>query len=253
MQELIKGAMERVALSITQTVSEVCCICGRPVEAPKDGIAVLENTANLKCDECRKQAEKDAARKIQYERHDRQERLLSEVPVAFQHTNRAKLPDPSKLDAAMRWKFGPRGLLFLGPTGCGKSRVMWELAKREVLAGKIVGHLSAYELTRYPAMLMQNDDSAQNFVEAFIKCDLLLLDDVFKAKATERIEEMIFAIIDERGSWERPCIVTLNDTGETLQKRLSGDRGPALVRRLREFCSTIQFESQNFRAMKEAL
>jgi len=145
------------------------------------------------------------------------------------------------MDAALKWQFGPRGLLLYGPTGCGKSRVAWEIARREVLSGRTFKCVNAFELSRYPSLLMMNGGEADSFARELASLDLLMLDDVFKAKPTERVEELLFAVIDERGQWERPCIITLNDTGETLSSRLSPDRGPALIRRLREYCQAIQF------------
>ena len=138
-------------------------------------------------------------------------------------------------------KLWVKGLLLYGSTGTGKSRCIWEVAKREVLAGRRVKWLNAYELSRYPSLLMLNGGEAEKFIAELVNADLLLLDDVFKTKLTERIEELLFAVIDERGAWERPCLVTLNDTGESLVGRLSQDRGAALIRRLRDYCIPIQF------------
>ncbi len=71
--------------------------------------------------------------------------------------------------------------------------------------------------------------------------DLLLLDDVFKGKLSDGLEQAIYSIISLRTENEKPTILTLNDVGETLLARMSPDRGPALVRRLREFCEMISF------------
>ncbi len=139
----------------------------------------------------------------------------------------------------MRWKFGPKGLVLFGPTGCGKSRIIWQIAQREILAGRKIKCVSSFEITRYPSLFMAENDAAGKFAESLVKAELLLLDDVFKAKATERVEELLFSVIDERGIWERPTLVTVNDTGETLTARLSSDRGPALIRRLRDYCQQI--------------
>jgi len=168
-------------------------------------------------------------------------KLLAEIRNSFKNTSREKLPNPEKLDVALRWQYGAKGLLVYGPTGAGKSRIIWEIAKREILNGRQIKNLNAYELTKYPSLLMAGNAEAVNFSDGLVNCDLLILDDVFKAKATERIEELLFSVIDERGAWERPCLVSLNDTGETLKERLSTDRGPALIRRLREHCVSLQF------------
>ena len=186
-------------------------------------------------------ADKEAESLSERRAKDNREELLSRIPVAFRNTERSRLPHPEKLDAALQWKFGAMGLLLYGPTGCGKSRVAWEVAKREILSGRSLKCLNAFELSRYPSLFMSDSNSATAFADELVRAQLLLLDDVFKAKPTERVEELLFAVIDERGQWERPCIVTLNDTGDTLTSRLSADRGPALIRRMREYCQTIKF------------
>ncbi len=196
---------------------------------------------DVHCDACEKVRYDRSAQRREEELQSRKAAILSRIPSAFLKTERDKLPHPEKLDAAMRWTFGSRGLLLYGATGCGKSRVAWEIAKREVLAGKSFKCVNAFELARYPSMLMADSAAAEAFASELVKIDLLMLDDVFKAKPTERIEELLFAVIDERGGWDRPCIVTLNDTGDTLTNRLSSDRGPALIRRLRDYCESLSF------------
>lgn len=196
---------------------------------------------DVKCKPCQKKHSDSVIGLERQLKEDNIAKSLEVIPTIFRKTERDKLPKPDKLDAALNWQFGPKGLLLYGPTGCGKSRVAWEVVKREILLGRNVRNLTALELSRYPSMLMADGQSASDFASKIIECTLLVMDDVFKAKPTERVEELLFSVIDERGQWERPCIVTLNDTGETLSSRLSTDRGPALIRRLREYCHSIQF------------
>ena len=217
----------------------LCSMCGRELEVSREQRARLANApagvgSTLKCLTCKRdELEAFNADKA------RREKSLSRIPKLFISTDRNKLPRPEKLDEALKWKFGEKGLLLHGPSGCGKTRIIWEIAKREIGAGRSVRNLNAYELTKYPSMVM--DGSAIAFGEDLVNVDLLILDDVFKAKATERIEELLFSVVDERGAWERPCLVSLNDTGETLRERLSSDRGPALIRRFRDYCSEVKF------------
>jgi DNA replication protein DnaC len=240
-----KEATKKALSQITQAVSEsediLCCICGTELILTPEARLRLGNFGNAKCLKCQREVldkfnEEQALREAKIKR-----RSLDMVPQLFRTTEREKLPKPEKLDAALNWKYGPKGLLLHGPTDCGKSRILWEVAKREIQLGRSVRGVSPYELTKYPAMIAAGDGSAIEFSDDLVQVGLLILDDVFKAKPTERIEELLFAVIDERGAWERPCLVSLNDTGETLKERLSTDRGPALIRRLRDYCIPIQF------------
>ena len=199
MPELVSGALQKLSLQITPNPSDLCCICGREIVVPEDSPLRQENSATWKCPDCeRSVAEKIAARK-KSEIESSRNKFLDQVPVSFRRTERGKLPFPEKLDAALNWNFGSRGLLLFGPTGCGKSRVIWEVAKREIGKGIKVRCLSAYELIRYPAMFMAGDDAAGKFAEELVEAQLLLLDDVFKAKPTERIEELLFTVIESGG------------------------------------------------------
>lgn len=70
---------------------------------------------------------------------------------------------------------------------------------------------------------------------------ILFFDDFGKLKMTERAEVELFGLIERRCANELPIIVTTNDTGDTLASRMSDNRGPAMIRRLREFCEPVQF------------
>ncbi len=216
-----------------------CSNCQKIIELPEDSIDRLR--FDRKCAECEQQERMAAAEKQNADETARRASLIAQVPTMFQDTCRSLLPFPERLDQALGWTFGARGLLLMGDCGVGKSRVAWEVAKREIMAGKRFKAVSAFSLSRFPALFMAGDDAAGRFADELVSVDLLLLDDVFKAKATERVEELLFAVIDERGSWGKPCLITLNDTAETLGERLSIDRGPALIRRLKEYCQIIGF------------
>lgn len=232
----MQQASEAIAANLTTPKASShrsCCECCATIELEPQSPRWHE--LDIRCDTCQS-AWLSKASSV-----PSREDALEVVPKTFRKTVRERLPHPEKLDMAMRWGYGPEGLLLYGPTGCGKSRVAWEIAKREISSGRRVKCVDGFELARYPAMFLNDSGKAQKFADELASVEILMLDDVFKAKATERVEELLFAVIDERGQWERPCIVTLNDTGETLTERLSSDRGPALIRRLRDYCQAIKF------------
>lgn len=238
----LKELPQTIPAANSENHAHVCCICGSVIILAKDDPRRFENSANLKCAQCSELQESLDAKAYEQAKADALERKLELIPAAFLKTDREKLPQPEKLDAALRWKFGDKGLLLFGPSGSGKSRVAWEVIKREVEKGRNFQFVTAFSLAQYPSLIMAGDGIAMEFAGRLAKADLLFLDDVFKAKPTERVEELLFAVIDERGMWGRPCIITLNDTGDTLSSRLSTDRGPALIRRLREYCEPIPFK-----------
>ena len=70
---------------------------------------------------------------------------------------------------------------------------------------------------------------------------LVVFDDFGKNRMSDRVEAEIFGVIERRMSHELPIIISTNDTGQSLESRLSPDRGAPLVRRLRECCESIAF------------
>jgi DNA replication protein DnaC len=69
---------------------------------------------------------------------------------------------------------------------------------------------------------------------------VLLLDDLGKAKMTERSELELFDLLEHRSSHELPIIWTANAGGAQLQQMLSPDRGEPILRRLSEFTKIIK-------------
>ena len=138
---------------------------------------------------------------------------------------------------------GARGLILLGETGRGKTRVAW-LVLREVLTSskrpilfKWFDAISfGHEIARH-----YREEDAEDWLGKVATADLVFFDDLGKLKMTERAEVELFGVIERRCAAELPVIVTTNDTGDSLASRMTDNRGPALIRRLREFCDPIQF------------
>ena len=160
-------------------------------------------------------------------------------PSAFREIDRDRLPDPGLLDRVLAWQFGAQGLSVFGRTGRGKTRCIWQVLRREYLAGRDVLALDGFELSKFPRMLMADGGEADEFLDAAAEAPILFLDDPFKCVFSPRIEEAIFSIVDRRTAWGKPIVLTTNDTGETLQQRVSVERGAALVRRLRDYSQQV--------------
>lgn len=169
-------------------------------------------------------------------------------PSLYQKTDTSKLPQ-EQLKKAMDWKYGSRGLILLGDTGKGKSRVAWSLLKRLLVDDKPLPDSRTsqnfvwFDATSFGHEIIRSyrDETADLWLDKVCTCPLVFFDDLGKLKLTERAEVELFGVIERRCASELPIIVTTNDTGDSLAARMSDNRGPAMIRRLREFCEPIQF------------
>jgi hypothetical protein len=215
-------------------LDKACHRCGTPFELPN----TPANRYITICPECQNKREEAHPEIIEARRI---KSFNSICPVAYQSINPALLPNPSKLEEVLKWEYGPDGMIFMGSTGSGKTRLAWALMKREVLSGRSIKALDSRAGLQYASIYSQSPQNVMHWVSRLVLAEILLLDDIFKIKLTDSFEATIFTVIDQRISWHRPTIITSNDTGETLKARLSVDRADPLLRRLRECCSVIQF------------
>lgn len=206
--------------------------------ATKKIVQMFSNQTKMLCRTCYKDSMNRGEQNRRWELSQEWNRIC---PSGFQLTKASDLPRPSLLMEVLRWQYCSNGLLLLGKTGGGKSRCAWKLCEREFLAGRTFSVMDATFGEEYAAKMRIGSDSCFLWLEEKAECDLLLMDDIFKIKLTDAAETALFTIIDARTKTQRPMIITTNDTGETLCSRMTQDRGPAIVRRLREFCKYIEF------------
>lgn len=190
----------------------------------------------MQCAECYERGQSNQ----EYYRRQALSRQWEEIcPLEFRATVISKLPNMSLYDQAMKWSYGPRGLVLNGSTGKGKSRIGWRLLEREHYLGRSVAFMDGSFGLEYASRYSKSASGTFEWLEELSTCKLLLMDDVLKIKLTDSAESAIFSIIEHRTTNCLPIIVTTNDTGDSLLARMSPDRGPAVVRRLREFCDHI--------------
>lgn len=212
-----------------------CRGCGLILHA-----AVENNFHNLPvCYDCN-EAEK-ASRK-------RRDRFAELCPPSMLDLDLKRLPgwkeDRKALEKIVDWEPTPdKPLLILhGPTGRGKTRIMWRILQRHALAPtprprRVVvfgpGDLSAAVTGAW------HDLEADEFLARVKHASFVAFDDLDKDKQTTRAEEAFFAIIAHRCDWGLPTIITTNLLGRQLVARMSSEMREAILRRVSEFSTAV--------------
>jgi DNA replication protein DnaC len=163
-------------------------------------------------------------------------------PPLYQSTDMShpSMPSASKLAQVLNWQVGPKGLMIHGQTRRCKTRVAWLLIQRLVLEGTYVHAITSRDFARGSAQFNhEGSEALEAWLELMIGARVLFIDDLGKEKLTERVEVDLFDVIESRAANHRPIIYTSNFVGETLLAKMTPDRGPAILGRIREFCTAI--------------
>jgi len=197
------------------------------------------------CPAC--QVQRDISNK-ERESTELKSRLLSKwieiCPPAFRETDIKRLPCGETSRKVLTWKFNPRGIILNGPTGTGKTRTVWLLLKGIHMDNHRISIINSMSAIRYASQFSESAQSVEKWIDYILDAGILFMDDPFKVKLTDSFESALFSIVDHFTAHLKPIIVTLNDTGETLAGRMTGDRSGPIIRRLRDACESVTFHAK---------
>lgn len=190
---------------------------------------------------------------------NRLERLFREcrIPVRFRgktldKTARNLCPKGFDVSAAYvrdweKRRTDGRGLMLVGPVGCGKSHLLYAVLQELVRRG-----VSGFGQT-VPDLLDElrpGNDNADEKLRLLREIQLLLLDDLGAQRDTEWVTERLFVVLNARYNNVLPTLITSNLTLEELDKVSGWKR---ITDRILEMCDVVRLDgpSQRVRMAKE--
>ena len=201
------------------------------------------------CDEVLERFEQEEKRRQEQERQERiegirQSWIEKNIPAHYRkEVDRECDLDWERFDIAM--EYSPRlspHLIMQGESRRGKTRAMYELAKRNADLYPRID--TAERWARYlGSKLSSSASSHEAMIADLSKCKMLCIDDLGKDRVTPRSQTDMFEILNHRFIHELPTIITTNYDGENLEKRFpDSELANHLVKRIRDFCKLIRFK-----------
>ena len=213
----------------------------------------------FKLKEARRAIDEEKARKEEAERNRKQRIVETRMPLEYQTKDFSTfIQETDSQKAAFKlarrfvkgWekaKAGGYGLLFLGSCGTGKTHlacaIMIELLKEYAFSYpryyKASEIFSAVRST-YQAGSTTNEEETLKF---FSSIQLLVIDEVGVQKGSEAEKRILFSILDNRVTSNKPTIL-LSNLGPKALEELLGDR---LYDRIRSKCVPMLFAGTSMR------
>ncbi len=154
-----------------------------------------------------------------------------------------------------RYPFVEAGLLFVGPSGRGKTHlacaVLSELASTKGVNGMYVD-FSDLLLKIQTSFRPDADESKESVLTPFVETELLVLDELGASKPHPWVQDVLYNLLNTRYNQKRVTIATSNfedesDLGSGEKEKLEDRLGYRVRSRLYEMCLMIPLKGPDFR------
>ena len=187
-----------------------------------------------------------------------EEDLEIAIPPLYRTTDRERLPFPDQVGDVLAWTYSPgaKGLWITGDTRVGKTRslclLLDRLIRRKVQTRAFFHGSFAAELLE----VIRSDRNFRRWKTELAAIPLVVIDDLFSEKLTERTEAALFELLDERIAYLRPTLITTQVVAAEAKERFhSTARFEAFFARIKEFFTLVDIgekQTELFRGGKSA-
>ena len=222
-----------------------CPYCGKKLE--RRGISVGGRVLWVSHEPCgcpgeTEQAEKQAAYEAA-ERLEEDRKRLTRAGIARRYLD-AEISDPICLAYVKSYPAGRGiGLYIHGRVGTWKSTNASGIARTLLLSGRTVIMTSALKILSDVRETFDSRSSAKEELDRYLRCEVLVLDDLGKESASPWSVMTLFDVVNTRYEAMLPTIYTSQYDLESLGRRLSRaherETADAIVSRIRETCIDV--------------
>jgi len=217
---------------------ERCSQCGGPMRARAEPITIAGRTIVLRPTVCPACAEPGTT--SQPDSMPRKTKWQRLCPPFYQRDLPRAIRTRPWVDDVLGWQYGPQGLLLVGKTGTGKTRVMWHLLGRLLEQGRSVVVLDAV-IYRSGVANAAREGETEIYVRRLSSAEVLYWDDFGQTHLSGAASEMLLYLVEQRTSHERPVLLTSRYSGGALESQFQRpEMGAAVRRRINEFCRVIE-------------
>lgn len=220
----------------------MCSGCGMAADVFRMGDFVM----NVPCAKCRERARSETAAEQKAQQHRTLAESWQRLCLARFRDFDPEHPDVDQvaLFSILPWKpTEEKGIgLLSGKSGAVKTRMIWRLLRDLHFEGVRFQHIHACELADlYPRNPAQSE-AVERRLKQLKKAPLLFIDDLGKERSwkdSDAIPERVYSLLDYRYTQCLPLLWTSNLTERALTDWY-GERGPHIVRRLRDMTVWVE-------------